>query len=52
MEKKLSATVQHPVVKQYTGGITELYRFAVALNSVMVTDKIVCLIYLVHLQCM
>ena len=50
MEKKLSATVQHPAMNQYTGGITKLYRFAVAHNSVMVTDKIVNLIY--HLQCM
>ena len=50
MEKKLSATVQHPVVNQYTGGITKLYRFAVALNSVMASDKIVYLIH--YLQCM
>ena len=40
METKLSATVQHPAVSQYTGGITTQYHFAVALNSVMVTDKI------------
>ena len=36
MEKKLSATVQQPAMKQYTGGITKLYRFVVTQSFVAV----------------
>ena len=38
MEKKLSATVQQPAMKQYTGGITELYHFALTQSFVAVTQ--------------
>ena len=36
MEKKLSAIVQQPAMKQYTGGITKLYHFVVTQSFVTV----------------